>query len=267
MIEHDALGTFYMFLASVNPHSRKIPDFYEAVLYRRPQSVGTQEPILDTDTAPPQPASGPWRVTDAKGERDVFNFSTLMPDPPDVSGKRPDPPPTVDATWVTMAQDRGINGIKLGMTAQQVLALFPGSRDDEEIKASLSKPSEVGLSSLTISPQNYSTKADFEGINQIVLTLLDGRVSTLYVGYDAPVAETLDESVTKFSKGRKLPEARSWKAYGGFDDQLKTMKCKDFEINVFAGGKNVNVNYVQLVDTVAQRKLKERKAKLRKTKR
>jgi hypothetical protein len=163
-----------------------------------------------------------------------------------------------------MAQDRGVSGIKLGMTTEQVLALFPGSKEDKEIRSSLSRPSELGLSELVIKPQNYSSKADFDGINQITLTLLDGRVSTLYVGYEAAAAGNIDEAVTKFSKGRKLPTASSWAAYTGLDDQLKSMKCKDFEISVFAGGKNVNINYVQMIDSVAQRKLKQRRAEAKK---
>jgi hypothetical protein len=272
MVEHDALGTFYIFVVPVGAHSKKDPaDYYEAIIYRRPQSVVTQASTVGTDTetntvVAPTTASGPWRVSGVEGTQEVFTFGVLMPPPPDVSGKLPERPASVEATWMTMAQDKGINGIKLGMTAEQVLALFPGSLEDEEIRASLSRPRDFGLSSLMIKPQKYSSKADFEGINQIILTLLDGRVSTLYVGYDKSVAEDLDESVTKFSKGRKLPPAASWKVYEGLDDQLKTMKCKDFEISVFAGGENTPVNYVEMVDMKAQQKLKERKAKLRKSK-
>lgn len=273
LVEHDALGTFYLFIVPVNGHSAKGPDYYEAIIYRRPgaDSARSQEmtsagkPDPTTTAVTLQSAQGPWRVADAKGgEREIYNFSSLMPAPAN-DQEKPKPAP-VEATWLTMAQDRGVNGIKLGMSAEQVLALFPGSRDDEEIRASISA-NNLGLASLVIKPQNYSSKSDFEGINQIILTLLDGRVSTLYVGYDAPVAENLDEAVAKFSKGRKLPPADSWAAYSGLDDQLKTMKCKDYEISVFAGGRNVNVNYVQMVDTTAQQKLKERRARLKKTRR
>ena len=270
MVEHEALGIFYMFLVPVSAHTKKRPDYYEAVIYRRPQSGSAQQPTVVTEPTTAaiasQPAQGAWRVTGAEGVREVFAFAALMPPPPDVSGQPKERPAPVEATWMTMAQDRGVSGIKLGMTTEQVLALFPGSLEDKEIRSSLSRPSELGLSDLVIKPQKYSSKADFDGINQIILTLLDGRVSTLYVGYDAPVARDIDESVAKFSKGRKLPPANSWAPYVGLDDQLKTMKCKDFEISVFAGGKNVNVNYVQMVDAVAQKKLKDRQAKLRKMK-
>jgi len=260
MIEHDALGTFYLFLVPVGTHSKTRPDYYEAVLYRRSQMTGAKESAITTDSNPQasQPAQEPWQVSAPEGKQGVYNFSVLLPPPPDVSGKLPERPASVEAPWMTMAQDRGVSGIKLGMTAAEILALFPGSKDDEGIRSSLARPNEFGLSNLVIKPQNYSSKADFEGINQIILTLMDGRVSTLYVSYDAPVVKDLDSEVTKFSKGKKLPPAQSWEVFVGLDDQLKTMKCADFKINVFAGGQNVPFNYVQMQDTVAQKKLRQR---------
>jgi hypothetical protein len=48
------------------------------------------------------------------------------------------------------------------------------------------------------------------------------------------------------------------------DTQLKTLKCREFEISIFAGGKNVhNINYVKMDDLLAQQKLNERKIKIR----
>lgn len=267
MIEHEALGTFYMFVVPVSKPSKTNPDYYEAVIYRRPQSsVAQEEPTIDSRTEPTgttqaQPARNPWRVASGRGEREVFTFGSLIPAP-----KAIEPPPApVDATWVTIARDRGISGLKLGMTSAQVLALFPGSEADQEVLDSLAKSAnQFGMTSLVIKPEKYSSKEEFAGINQIVLSLLDDRVSTLYVGYDATQPEHVDELVTKFSKGRNLPTASSWAAYTGLDDQLKTMKCKDFEISVFAGGKNVNFNYVQMVDSAAQQKLKQRRAEAKK---
>nr|MBA2732462.1 hypothetical protein [Acidobacteriota bacterium] len=160
-----------------------------------------------------------------------------------------------------------ISGLKLGMTTEQVLALFPGSKDDKEVRSSLSRPaSKFGESSLIINPGKYSSKSKFDRISQIIFTLLDGRVSTLYIGYDAPVWEHVDEFVTKFSEERSLPGGDSWEAYVGVDTQLKTLKGKDFEISLFAGGQNVEINYVQTKDLTAQQKLKERRAAAKKKK-
>jgi hypothetical protein len=70
--------------------------------------------------------------------------------------------------------------------------------------------------------------------------------------------------VTDFSTGKNMPAADSWETYVGMDDQLKTLKCKDFEVSLFAGGKNLSINYVQMRDLVALQKYKERRAKAKK---
>jgi hypothetical protein len=297
MIEHDALGTFYMFVVPVSAHTKKKLDYYEAVIYRRQQNsvmqnstvVAEARPTINdtrpTITAiPPQLIWNPERVygsgvTDSPGvesqpkrgnskeEQEIFYFRPLPPDPSIVSARTNERIARARraAGRLTMSQAPVISGLKLGMTTEQVLALFPGSKDDREVRSSLSRPaSKFGESSLTISPVNYSSKSKFDRISQITFTLLDGRVSTLYVGYDGPVWEDVDEFVTKFSEERGLPGGDSWKAYVGMDTQLKTLKCKDFEVSLFAGGQNVEINYVQMKDLTAQEKLKERRAAAKK---
>src|SRR5882762_10317950 len=87
-----------------------------------------------------------------------------------------------DKAPCTLVMDQApiINGLRLGMTPEQVLALFPGSKEDGEVSARLSKPpSPFGVSSLLIRPDKYQSKEKFAGISQITFTLLDGRVSSL----------------------------------------------------------------------------------------
>jgi hypothetical protein len=44
---------------------------------------------------------------------------------------------------------------------------------------------------------------------------------------------------------------------------MKILKCKDFEVRVFAGGEGGNLNYVLMRDLVADKTLKDRRAKAR----
>lgn len=167
---------------------------------------------------------------------------------------------------LTLAQAPNIDGLKLGMTPAQVLALFPGSETDKEVRAELSRPAtRFGVSSLMIRPAKYPSATRFSEVSQINLMLLDGRVSTLYVGYEKPVWGHVDEFVSHFSEGRSLPNVDSWDAYVGMDTQLKTLKSKEFELSLFAGGNNVSINYVQLRDLLALEKFKERSAKAKKS--
>src|SRR6267143_6199703 len=117
---------------------------------------------------------------------------------------------------LTLAGAPDIKGLRLGMTPEEVLALFPGSKDDAEVRASLSRPpSQFGVSGFLIRPAKYETKDKFEGINQITFSLLDGRVSNFTVGYNGPEYSHADKFVAKFIEGTSLPPADQWEAYVG----------------------------------------------------
>jgi len=149
------------------------------------------------------------------------------------------------------------------MTPEQVLALFPGSNDDAEVRASLARPKGAfGTSSFALRADKYQSKEKFAGTNQITLRLLDDRVSNLRVGYNGPEFSHVDKFVVKFSEGTSLP-ADAWEPYVGMDNNLKILKCTEFEIQVFIGGPDGNLNYVELRDLVADKKLKDRKDKAR----
>jgi hypothetical protein len=167
------------------------------------------------------------------------------------------------ACTMTLAQSPVVNGLRLGMTRDEVLALFPGIRADKEVSAELSQPANtLGVSGLSIRPDRYASKAKFAGVSQITLQMLDGRVSNMHVGYNGPEWKHVDDFLAKFVEGKKLPAPHAWEPYVGMDTQLKILKCKGFEVSVFAGGKSVhNINYVQMVDLEARQKLKERRDK------
>jgi hypothetical protein len=165
---------------------------------------------------------------------------------------------------LTLAGAPDIKGLKLGMTSDEVLAVFPGSKEDPEVKTNLSRPpSQFGVSSLVLRPEKYeSSKEKFSGTTQITFTLLDGRVFGFTVGYNGPEYPHVDKFVAKFIEGTSLPAAEQWEAYVGLDTQMKTLKCTEFEIRAFAGGKGGNLNYVLIKDLVAEKKLKDRRAKM-----
>jgi hypothetical protein len=150
------------------------------------------------------------------------------------------------------------------MTPEQVLGLFPGSREDAEVRSGLAKPaSPLGESSFVIKPEKSKSKDKFAGISQISFTLLDGRVYNFSISYNGPEWPHVDNFVAKFAQETSLPTIESWEAFVGLDTQLKLLKCTDFEIRVFAGGPGGNLNYVLVRDLAAVQKLKERRAKAR----
>lgn len=165
---------------------------------------------------------------------------------------------------LTLAQAPEIRGLRLDMTVEQVLALFPGSNAEKVIIDALAKakaPNRFGSTSITITPDKYESKAKFAGLGSITFRFVDGRVSTFRVGYNNPEWKNVDEFIAKFSVGWNLPAANAWEPFVGMDEQMKTLKCNGFEMSAFAGGKNVNVNYIEMKDTAAEQKLKERAQK------
>jgi hypothetical protein len=165
---------------------------------------------------------------------------------------------------LTMAQVPGIGALRLRMTTEQVLALFPGSNGDPEVRSRLSRPaSPLGESGFIIMPERYQSKEKFAGISRISFSLLDGRLSTFTITYDGPEWSHVDKFVAKVVEGTNLPAAEAWEAYAGLDTQLKILTCTDIEIRVFAGGQGGNLNYVLMSDLVAARTLKDRRVKAR----
>ena len=174
------------------------------------------------------------------------------------------PPEQTTNCSLTKAEAPVVNALKLGMTQAEVLAVFPGSKDDPELRSQLSRPaSRLGVSNFVVLPERLEPNDKFAAFSQFTFNLLDGRVSSVNIGYNGPVYSHVDEFVTRFVEGTNLPPADQWQPYTGMDTQLKILICKDFEVRVFAGGKDGNLNYVLLTDLEADRRLKERRAKAR----
>lgn len=267
LIEHNALGTFYLFVVPVNEQKRgRSLDYYEAVVFRRPDS--TNNSALANNGNQPGRQAGVTGTSsgDRLSEEEIFYFrpQELKSNAAPATVIDPGAPGRLAASKIGLAQAPDIGGLRLGMTIEQVLALFPGSKNDPDVRASLAQPpSPFGTQTLLIKPGKYSSNKKFDGVNQITFMFLDGRVSALYVGYTSPLWLHVDEFIAKFSAETKLPGADSWDAYAGMDTQLKTLRCNGFEISLFAGGNNVQFNYVQMLDLTAQQRLRERRAKAR----
>lgn len=157
-----------------------------------------------------------------------------------------------------------INRLKLGMTEAEVLAVFPGSKDDAELRSALSKPrGPLGNSSFLLTPSKYESAADYKEVSRVTFSMLDGRVSSFTINYNGPEWPNVDKFVEKVVQGKDLPAADQWEPYAGMENQMKTLTCTDFSIRVFNGGEGGNQNYVLVQDLEADKKLKERRRKAR----
>ena len=156
-----------------------------------------------------------------------------------------------------------LNGLKLGMTPEQVLALFPGSKDEPELRSALStSPGRFGNSSFLITPSKYASAEQYKGISRFTFSFLDGHVSNFTISYNGPEWPDIDKFIENFVEGKHLPPADQWAPYEGVN-QMKTLTCNGFSIQIFAGGEGGSSNYVLVEDLEADKKLKERRKKAR----
>jgi hypothetical protein len=135
-----------------------------------------------------------------------------------------------------LAQSPAIRGVKLGMKTADVLALFPGSADQDDIRNALSRVEEYphfGVVSINFDPSRYSTKERFTGIRNFSFLLVDGRVGQFEVQYLPPPLgpkwQRPDDFVSKIAEAYQLPPAGNWTA----DPNIfawKTIRCDGFQL-------------------------------------
>ncbi|HEX8847211.1 MAG TPA: hypothetical protein VF791_21385 [Pyrinomonadaceae bacterium] len=139
-----------------------------------------------------------------------------------------------------------LHGFRPGMTIEQVRARLP--------KAQVRPADEFGTTSLNIFP-DYETGVDkttFANIRTISLEFLDGRVSSLWIGYDKTFKwQTIDEFTKGMASALKLPD--SWRT------KLRTrlLDCADFSVAVIPVGESPSL---KIIDEAARELLEKRKA-------
>ena len=138
-----------------------------------------------------------------------------------------------------LAQSPAVRGIKLGMTLDEVLAFFPGSREDKYIKNEISNVGSYsgietlprfGVVNFGVTPAQYSTKQRFAGIESLSFTFLDDRLAVYSVQYSRPPWPKLDEFVDKVAGAFHLPAADKWATENAF---RKDLECDGFKLQAF----------------------------------
>src|SRR5215813_1534409 len=93
---------------------------------------------------------------------------------------------------LSLSQAPAIRGIRLGMKPDEWLKLFPGSAQDEKIKAILDEPPRYpryGLKEVAFqqafgqSQSSYLSREEFSGVQQVFLTLFDNQIIAVLIYY------------------------------------------------------------------------------------
>jgi hypothetical protein len=153
------------------------------------------------------------------------------------------------AKMADLPQAPELRGFRLGMTFEQAKTRVP--------QIVFGHTDEFGLSKTSINPDFdlRIDKTNFEDVRTVSLEFLDGRVTSLWIGYENSFKwKTADEFVKGISPALGVPI--DWTA----KSRAQQLKCVDFElsVSVIAGGPSLRIVDLPAAETlVARRQAKE----------
>jgi hypothetical protein len=129
-----------------------------------------------------------------------------------------------------VAQAPAVRGVKLGMKVDDVLAMFPGSREDIQVKNALTDNEispKFGVTSFGVAPTQFGGKERFIGISSYYFTFLDGRMVRYGVLYPRPPWPRAEDFVNKIASAFQLSQASNW----AIDEQgQRNLTCDGFRV-------------------------------------
>jgi len=138
-----------------------------------------------------------------------------------------------------------IRGVRLGMTTEEVLTMFPGSRDQENIKAALTPNTSFpryGVTNFSLFPGEYAGKERFAGVSSIGFIFVDAHLVRYAVHYARPPWPHVEDFINTLAAALKLPSADSWTK----EPDYRKLDCDGFRVSA-----SVNVNSPGATVTVA----------------
>ena len=138
-----------------------------------------------------------------------------------------------------------LRGFRLGMTYDQVKARVP--------QVQFGHADQFGIAKISINPyfDPRIDKAGFADVRTISLDFLDGRLVTLWIGFESTFKwESLDKFVAGMSKALSLPATWSPKRGG------RQISCAGFSVfaSLIAGGPNIRLADEAAQETIATRR-------------
>lgn len=145
-----------------------------------------------------------------------------------------------------MADAPELFAFRMGMTNAQVKARVP--------QVVFGPVDAFGVSKTTINPDfdPKIDKASFVGVRSVSLDLLDGRLNSLWLGFDSTFKwPTVPDFVTGISQSLRLPDAwQPWKIRG------QQLTCADFQLTVSFVAEGASFH---IIDSTAERTIVARR--------
>jgi len=139
---------------------------------------------------------------------------------------------------LTEANAPTIRGLRLGMSASEVLALFPRVTKNKEMKEAIDKAKSTSGSEtiyLAFDPAADAVKGQFAGVQSVSAGFYKARLVDFSIQYGGPTWRNIDEWVGKLSETLNLPASQAWMA-GPSETPNKVLKCDGIEIEAATQG-------------------------------
>jgi len=138
-----------------------------------------------------------------------------------------------------------LRGFHVGMTFEQAKARVP--------QVQLARPDQFGVAKISINPYFDPSfdKTTFADVRTISLDFLDGRLVSLWIGYERTFKwQTLDAFVAGISKSLNLPPAWPVKRGG------RQLTCDGFTVlaSLIAGSPSIRISEDAAQETIATRR-------------
>ncbi len=168
----------------------------------------------------------------------IFAFASMMITDIQVTGRAF----AQSRCGLTEATAPGVRGLKLGMSVEQVTALFPGSTKRKETKDALAKAKAASeVVHVTFEPSD-SGKDQNADVVSFSAGFHKGRVIDLSVQYLGPEWKNVDEWIAKLSETLGLPGVNNWQP-GPSETPNKVLRCSGIEIEAAmeGGGGSITI--------------------------
>lgn len=165
---------------------------------------------------------------------------------------------------LTMAQAPAVRGVRLGMKAEEVRALFADGTERPEVWGKLAvaaNPPNFGVAQIYLQPGFHESpvKEKFAGVESFLLTVFDGRVAEMTVRYSGPQSipkgprwESVGDFVAKFAEAYRLPDEREWERTSARE---RTLRCAGYQMTASIQD---GVGQVSIFNRAYAEKVKER---------
>ena len=136
-----------------------------------------------------------------------------------------------------------IRGLRMGMSAQELLAVFPNITKKKELKDTIDQAKSATTSEpvyLGFDPAIDGDARQFTGVDSVSAGLYKARVVDISVQYSGGTWQTVDEWIAKLSETFKLPGARDW-VVGQNEAPNKTLTCEGVTIEAAIQGGSASL--------------------------